>query len=243
MLQQIGFTSDEIKERYNRDKNRISLIDPACGSGTFLYSAVNEIIKSFANHSEEKSKQIEEIVNNNIFGLDIEEFPLYLAEMSILMRMLTLIITEKYNNPVLKKIKVFKTKDSIAEFLDTGLKNTMRDIEVMKARVGQLSMGFKELDLGYKSYVREKTDLEEMKKSLEELPKIPRRRFDYVISNPPYVGYNEASKQRVLVIKFIQEKKAQMSNIYGVNLNTVPIRTKTKSLCVFHCFGNGPIKR
>jgi len=226
MLQQIGFTSEEIKERYNKDKNRISLIDPACGSGTFLYSAVNEIIKSFANHSEEKSKQIEEIVNNNIFGLDIEEFPLYLAEMSFLMRMLPLIITEKYNNPVIKKIKVFKTKDSIAEFLDTGLKNTMRDIEVMKARVGQLSMGFKELDLGYKSYVREKTDLEEMKKSLEELPKIPRRRFDYVTSNPPYVGYNEASKQKVLVIKFIQEKKAQMSNIYGVNLNTVPGRIK-----------------
>ena len=110
--------------------------------------------------------------------------------------------------------------------MDAGLKNTMRDIEAMKAKVGQLSMGFKELDLGYKSYVREKTDLEEMKKSLEKLPEIPRRRFDYVISNPPYVGYNEASKQKVLIIKFIQEKKAQMSNIYGVNLNTVPGRIK-----------------
>ncbi|GAH42321.1 unnamed protein product, partial [marine sediment metagenome] len=99
MLQQTGFTSEEIKKRYEADKNSISLIDPASGSGTFLYSAVNEIIKSFGNHSEEKSKQIEEIVNNNIFGIDIEEFPLYLAEMNIIMRMLPLIITEKYNNP------------------------------------------------------------------------------------------------------------------------------------------------
>jgi len=100
MLQQIGFTPDEIEKNYKNNKNSISLIDPACGSGTFLYSAVNKIIKAFGNHSEEKSKQIEEIVSNNIFGLDIEEFPLYLAEMNTLMRMLPLIITEKYNNPV-----------------------------------------------------------------------------------------------------------------------------------------------
>ena len=228
MLQQIGFTSDEIEKKYKNDKNSISLIDPACGSGTFLYSAVNKIIKAFGNHSEEKSEQIKEIVNNNIFGLDIEEFPLYLAEMNILMRMLPLIITEKYNNPVDKKIKVFKTNDSIAEFKDTALDNTMHDFEI-KGR--QFSLGFKTaLDLGYKSYMREESDLEEMKKSLEEKPpEIPRRRFDYVIGNPPYIGYNECSKQGVLIIKLIQEKKAQMSNIYGVNLNTVPGRIKPYS--------------
>jgi hypothetical protein len=110
MLHQIGFTTEEIKKRYKDDINSISLIDPACGSGTFLYSAVNQIIKSFGNHSQEKSKLVEEIVNNNILGLDIAEFPLYLAEMNILMRMLPLIISEKYNNPVDKKIKVFLTK-------------------------------------------------------------------------------------------------------------------------------------
>lgn len=229
MLQQIGFTPDGIEKRYKNDKNSISLIDPACGSGTFLYSAVNKIIKAFGNHSEEKSKQIEEIVNNNILGLDIEEFPLYLAEMNILMRMLPLIITEKYNNPVDKKIKVFLTKDSIAEFLNTGLRNTMQDLESLKAKGGQLSMGFKELDLGYRSYVREESDLEEMKRSLEELPEMPRRRFDYVIGNPPYIGYNKASTQGVLIIKLIQKKEVQMSNIYGVNLNTVPGRIKPYS--------------
>ncbi len=226
MLRQIGFTPEEIKERYETDKNSASLIDPACGSGTFLYSAVNEIIKSFGNHSKEKSKQIEEIVNNNIFGLDIAEFPLYLAEMNILMRMLPLIITEKYNNPVDKKIKVFLTKDSVAEFLDTGLRNTMHDLEAMKSKGGQLSMSYKELDLGYKSYVREETDLEEMKKSLEELPEIPRRRFDYVISNPPYVSYNECAKQKVLIFEMMKQGKAKLNNIYGVNLHSTPNNPK-----------------
>lgn len=85
------------------------------------------------------------------------------------------------------------------------------------------------MDLGYKSYVREETDLEEMKKSLESQLEIPRRRFDYVISNPPYISYNEASKQDVLIIKKIRTKEVQMSDIYGVNLNTVPGRIKPYS--------------
>jgi len=225
MLQQIGFTPDEIEKNYKNDKNSISLIDPACGSGTFLYSAVNKIIKAFGNHSEEKSKQIEETVNKNIFGLDIEEFPLYLAEMNILMRMLPLIITEKYNNPVDKKIKVFKTNDSIAEFKNTALDNTMHDFE-LKGK--QFSLGYKTaLDIGYKSYMREESDLEEMKKSLEEKPpEIPRRRFDYVIGNPPYVSYNECSQQKVLIFEWMKQGKAKLNNIYGVNLHSIPSKPK-----------------
>ena len=228
MLQQIGFTSKKIKERHSDDKDSISLIDPSAGSGTFLYSAVNQIIKSFGSHSEEKSKQIEEIVNKNIFGLDIEEFPIYLAEMNILMRMLPLIIGEKYNNPIDKKIKVFLTKDSIAEFLNTALKNTIYDIDTIATKGGQLSMGFKELDLGYKSYVREENDLEEMKKSLENLSEIPRRRFDYVIGNPPYVGYNECSKQKVLIFELMKQNKVRikLNDIYGVNLHSIPSNQK-----------------
>jgi len=222
MLQQIGFTPEEIEKKYKTEKNSISLIDPACGSGTFLYSAVNQIIKAFGDHSEEKSKQIEEIVNNNIFGLDIEEFPLYLAEMNILMRLLSLIISEKYNNPVDKKIKVFLTKDSIAEFRNTALANTMHDFEVR----GRQHSLFKELDLGYTSYVREESDLEEMKKSLEERPQIPRRRFDYVIGNPPYIGYNECSKQRVLIFELMKQGKASLNNIYGINLHSIPNNQK-----------------
>ena len=116
MLHEIGYTSDVIKKKYA--ENSISLIDPSCGSGTFLYAAVNQIIKAFGNGNIEKSKLIETIVNENIFGLDIEEFPLYLAEMNILMCLLPLIINKKYNNPIDKKIKVFLTKDSVAEFFE-----------------------------------------------------------------------------------------------------------------------------
>ncbi|MBU0648728.1 N-6 DNA methylase, partial [Patescibacteria group bacterium] len=132
MLKQIGYVPEEIDRRLKNkpEDNYISIVDPSCGSGTFLYSAVNQIVESVPNGSEKASKKIEELVNNNVYGLDIEEFPLYLAEMNILMRMLPLIINEKYNNPIDKKIKAFKTKDSISEFIDSGLKNTIHDIDV-----------------------------------------------------------------------------------------------------------------
>jgi len=230
MLEQIGYTPENLRRKICNGKNNISLVDPACGSGTFLYSAIDRLIRAIEPNSERDAKMVEDLVNKDIFGLDIAEFPLYLAEMNILMRMLTLIINEEYNNPVEKKIKVFKTRDSIAEFMDTALRNTIHDIDVSAQKSkGQGFLFAEKLDLGYTSYVRDEDDLKEMKDSLETWPHCPRRRFDYVIGNPPYVGYNESSKQGLLIIKLIQAKKAEMNNIYGVNLNTVPGRIKPYS--------------
>jgi hypothetical protein len=227
MLEQIGYTSENIEKRISPDKNTISLIDPACGSGTFLYSAVDTLIRTIEPDSEQRTKKVEELVNKDIFGLDIAEFPLYLAEMNILMRMLPLIINEKYNNPVEKKIKVFKTKDSISEFMDTALRNTIHDIDVAAQKNNGQGFLFKEkLDLGYASYVRDEDDLKEMKESLETRPRCPRRRFDFVIANPPYVGYNVCSKQGVLIFDLMKKREVRLSDIYGVNLHSTPIRAK-----------------
>jgi len=227
MLEQIGYTPNNIKKRYREDKNSISIIDPSCGSGTFLYSATDAIIKAFQNgDGQEASKIIEEVVTNNVFGLDIEEFPLYLAEMSILMRLLPLIINEKYNNPIDKKIKVFKTRDSIAEFMDTAIRNTLNDMNVdFQKSNGQMTLFTQKLNLGYQSYVRDEDDLKEMKKSLEN-HKITRRRFDFVIGNPPYISYNECAKQKILIFELMRAGKTKLSDIYGVNFHSTPFRQK-----------------
>lgn len=230
MLNEIGYTKANIKNRYTENKDSISIIDPSCGSGTFLYNATNILVEAFFEGTDPTSKLTEQLVNDNIFGFDIAEFPLYLAEMNILMRMLPLIINMRYNNPIDQKIKVFKTHDSIAEFLDTELKNTVSDVNIAyKKMQGQLSL-FKEfLDLGYESFMRDKGDLDNLKKSLESKNKKLRTRFDFVIGNPPYVSYNECSSQELLFVKLIQSKRLLASDIYGVNLNTVPGRIKAYS--------------
>jgi hypothetical protein len=223
MLKQIGYDKENIQARVDNkpEDKHISIIDPSCGSGTFLYSAVNELIKAIPNGSEKTSKKIEELVNELIFGLDIAEFPLYLAEMNVLMRLLPLIINEKYNNPIDKKIKVFWTKDSIAEFIFSRLNNT--DNDLMGISGGQqILFDSKELNFEFESYMREHSDLKDMKLSMQP----PRKRFDYVIGNPPYIGYNECAKQELLIFKYMKANKVKLSNIYGVNLHSIPNNQK-----------------
>lgn len=224
MLDQIGYNETGIKKLLPNkpDDDYISLIDPSCGSGTFLYSATDRLIQAVPDGSVATSDKIEELVNKNIFGLDIEEFPLYLAEMNIVMRMLPLIINEKYNNPIDKKIKVFLTKDSIAEFIDAGLQNTLNDNDV---KFGQQPLFFKEKDLDYQSYVRDEGDLAEMKQSMRP----PRRRFDFVIGNPPYVSYNVCSQQGVLIFELMKQGKVKLNDIYGMNLHSTPDNRKKYS--------------
>jgi hypothetical protein len=214
MLEQVGYKAKEIRDKIKAGElDKLSIVDPACGSGTFLYSATDEVVKSFSAITDETSRRIEDIVTSNVFGLDIEEFPLYLAEMSILMRMLPLIMGEKYNNPLDKKIKVFLTQDSVAEFIGSGL-ITLGE---------QISFPDKVIRPKFESFVRSEEDLTEMKGSMTSFP---RRRFDYVIANPPYVSYNECSKQGLLVFALIKKKQVQLNDIFGVNLHSIPNNRK-----------------
>jgi len=227
MLEELGYTGKELTKNSKQDK--ISLIDPSCGSGTFLYSAVRNLIESLPHTTKTDSEEIERLINENIFGIDVAEFPLYLAEMSIIMRMLPLIINEDYTNVLDKKIKVFKTKDSMAEFLDTAVKNTLYDVQKQIAKSkGQGTLDFGDINLGYKSFVRDEDDLKNLKRSLEnqENPPINRYRFDYVVGNPPYISYNESAKRGTLFFQFIKEGKVKLNDVYGVNLHSVPENPK-----------------
>ena len=215
MLSEVGYQSREIRRRYHKN---ISIVDPSCGSGTFLYSAVREIVKARGSSAEAVSHRVESDVLTNAFGLDIAEFPLYLAEMSILMRMLPLIVAEKYNNPVDKKFGLYVTEDSLAEFVEN------------------LSDGAQpKMDLGwtYHGFMRDEADLLEMKSSLVDRAAtdtkcdIPRRRFDFVVGNPPYIGYNQASRAvGVKIFRMMRERSIRLSDIYGWNLHSVPGRRK-----------------
>ena len=220
MLEEIGYSASELKKRKH---NNISIMDPSCGSGTFLYSAVREIVKARDYAKAEESKKIENDVLNNVFGLDIAEFPLYLAEMSILMKMLPTIVNKKYNNPIDKKLKLFVTEDSIGEFIEEIAGGTASDSDAQ----GHLALVWE-----YEGFMRDELDLEEMKSSLKTIGNaertIPRRRFDFIIGNPPYIGYNECSKLNLKIFTMLQGKnsRVKLNNIYGWNLHSIPNNQK-----------------
>ena len=230
MLDEIGWTAENMQELANNDK--LSIVDPSCGSGTFLYSATNILMNAIPHDTQEASKEMEKLVNNNIFGLDVEEFSLYLAEMSMLMRLLPCIFNEKYNNPIDKKLKIFKTMDSIAEFWWSYTINRATHKQVTPDLFGD-----DYTNLGYNSGIRDEGDLKETKESiLENHNNNIRGRFDFVIGNPPYIGYNECSGTRKFLTFEMMKGKVQDSNgntikidlndVYGVNMHSVPHNRK-----------------
>jgi len=70
MLEQIGYTAKELNGNIKTGQlDKLSIVDPACGSGTFLYSATDEVINSFKPTTDETSKQIEDIIAGLCGGL------------------------------------------------------------------------------------------------------------------------------------------------------------------------------
>jgi len=108
----------------------LSIIDPACWSWTFLYKAAWNIVKAIHYLKNNKKLQLSEekyygillknLIINNIVWFDIEAFPLYLAEMNILITLLWFNIDKNWNilNKIDKPINIFSTKDTIAEFVN-----------------------------------------------------------------------------------------------------------------------------
>jgi hypothetical protein len=221
MLHELGYTKETLAKTGGKN---ISIIDPSCGAGTFLYSATLAIKEAFDKNDKTSSNEIERLINDNIFGLDIEEFPLFLAEMNILMQLLPVVVNVEYNNVIKDKLKLFITKDSIEEFLNTPINNS----DVNYATNGF----FDDFDQSnIPTYMRDRRDLVEMFKSLAgDMSK--RQRFDYVIGNPPYVGLNKCYKDNIPFAVAMRDKKNDgtkrlyMNNVYGVNMHSVPNKAK-----------------
>lgn len=153
MLDEVGYTVDYIQktiitnlpilkehlEDSNFNIDGLSLIDPACGSGTFLYKSAGRIVNALYNirkdnkiDDNQAGKIAELLICNNIVGFDIEPFPLYLAEMNILQSLLFFNVSADGNviNSIDQPIKIFSTHDSIAEFhnLESSMEKDLSDL-------------------------------------------------------------------------------------------------------------------
>ena len=76
--------------------------------------------------------------------------------------------------------------------------------------------------------MRSEEDLKAMLESLQANG-MRRERFDYVIGNPPYIGYLECCKQKIEFIQKIKDKNdtsITLGNVYGVNLHPFQIMEK-----------------
>ena len=83
-----------LAERSADEIRKIKILDPSCGSGSFLIRAFDELLKHYANQKISKSEQDIDaadriaILQSNIFGVDLDKQAVEIACLNLLLRSL-----------------------------------------------------------------------------------------------------------------------------------------------------------
>jgi type I restriction-modification system DNA methylase subunit len=141
------------------------IVDPACGSGSFLVEATQRLIERYRRigfnlKDSDDAKQITDGCINSIYGLDIHPFACFIAEMNLLFQLVDLydVVKRKHKYFELPRLNIYRT-DSLAPVGEP--------IELTK----------------FFDNSRRKMLIEETK----EADKVKDTTFDFVVGNPPYV--------------------------------------------------------
>ena len=88
ILDEVGYREENAIASPNR-----RLIDPACGSGTFLVEAAQRLVAAYRKAGTQTNDPLEVLrrVRNNLVGFDLNPFACYLAEVNLLIQTLDLV--------------------------------------------------------------------------------------------------------------------------------------------------------
>jgi type I restriction-modification system DNA methylase subunit len=149
------------------------LLDPACGSGTFLVEAVRRLRKHLESempcHRElydkrlpdwERKKRMLDIISESIYGIDIHPFATFLTTLNIIFQLLDLYVDVKHYYPDYRLHLRIVTHDAL--IVEMSLLNEIAETGNSRLR-------------------------EAMRRS-KEFVEILKQRFDYVVGNPPWGG-------------------------------------------------------
>lgn len=140
------------------------LIDPACGSGSFLVTATKRLVETYKGNANEIDDPISVLdrVQNNLYGFDLNPFACYLSEVNLLIQVLDLVklAHDKGQSPKIKRFHIYNV-DALAR--PTG---TYRS-------------------LMFNTLIAQESDLVDQIKSRS--PNTPYTNgFAFVVANPPY---------------------------------------------------------
>jgi len=141
------------------------ILDPACGSGSFLVEATQRLIEGYRRigfnpKNPDDAKQIIDGCVNSIYGLDIHPFACFIAEMNLLFQLVDLydVVKQKDRYYELPRLNIYRTDSlmptgeliELTEFLD----NSRRKVLISETKGAD---------------------------------KVKNTKFDFVVGNPPYV--------------------------------------------------------
>lgn len=154
ILDRVGYTSDKPIDQPEHD-----LLDPACGSGTFLVRAANRLLERLDNQNVPPEEAVE-IMQERLWGFDINPFACHITEMNLLFQVIDLYKEVKDENPdyTLDRFNVYQT-DSLRQQSQTSVTAMFSDALL-------------------RQYERERQQAGRAKS---------RGDYGYVVMNPPYV--------------------------------------------------------
>lgn len=155
ILDSVGYTADNQIETDEYD-----LLDPACGSGTFLVRAANRLLDRLDRKGVPPEDALE-IVRNRLHGFDLNPFACHIAEMNLLFQVIDLYRDVKEENPdyTLGRFHIYQT-DSLRSEEVQGSLTAHHSSEVQR------------------QYREERQQANQMKS---------REDYGVVVGNPPYV--------------------------------------------------------
>ncbi|MFA5780269.1 MAG: N-6 DNA methylase [Elusimicrobiota bacterium] len=124
-----------LKTAKSKTVRKLRILDPACGSGSFLTRAFDELVDYWVGQNKKQSEfgtvQKTEILSNNIYGVDLDKQAVEITQMNLLLK--TLYTRERL--PMLKNIrcgnsliddpkiagnKAFKWEEEFKELISEG---------------------------------------------------------------------------------------------------------------------------
>ncbi len=181
------------------------IIDPSCGSGTFLTEIVERIIRHYLKKfnkintnqlTSDEAKLILEKINENVYGLDINPFATHISEINLLFKTIDLynVVLRKYRDEVMLKFNIHCV-DTLQ--IPDGVNGSNN---------GQLTFEFfTKINGRAKSFADDMSVADKIKTTM---------RFDFVVGNPPYVRIQNLKKAKELYENEYYETRHQNYDIY-----------------------------
>ncbi len=228
---------DEIRsERKNMLPEDIKIIDPCMGSGHILVYAFDVLMQIYESYGYSKSDSATLIVEKNLYGLDIDDRAYQLAYFAVMMK------ARQYDSNVFDRmiknnIHSIVESDIIEEsvFNGYGIKMgsmdrylALSDIKYLVSQFykGKLYGSLIELrgvrwDL-IEAFINDRSisvyntpEIDERLKEIVEVSKVLSKKYDVVVTNPPYMGGSGMDSE---LSKFVKDNypdtKSDMSTCF-----------------------------
>jgi type I restriction-modification system DNA methylase subunit len=188
-IEVVQFMLDSVDYRSSEGIGQKKILDPACGSGTFLTEVTERLIQHFLRKFNKNSvhelkadeaQTILERIEDNVYGIDINPFAAHITQLNLVFRTIDLYdkITEK--DP-------YYTMDGFEIHVADTLSPTLRERKSGGTNTNTMQSGleqFAEYNGRAQAFIEDRNAVDRIKDDEE---------FDIVVANPPYVRIQNLS--------------------------------------------------